>query len=115
MPTAVCSDDRVSLLWPPTAAFVIANAMMSLEDRIDNHPRGLNRVFSREERAVAGHGVTEKPLVGRFVARSLFRQVKLFLLSDEILARELDPCGKGNGRVGGEPKAQVVGSAGQRC
>src|ERR1035441_7120119 len=115
MPTAVCSDDRVSLLRPPATAFVKANAVVSLEDRIDNYPRGLNRVFSREERAVAGHGVTEKPLVGRFVARPLFRQVKLFLLSDEILARELDACGKGNGRVGREPEAQVVGTAGQRC
>jgi hypothetical protein len=37
------------------------------QDWIDHDPRGLNRVFTREERAVAGHGVVEKPLVGRFV------------------------------------------------
>ena len=75
---------------------------MGLEDRIDNYPRGLNRIFAREERTVAGHGVAKKPLVGGLVARPFFRQVKLLLLSDKLFARELDACGKGNGRVGRE-------------
>jgi hypothetical protein len=100
MPTAVRRDDRVSLLRPPAVALVQANAMMVLEDRINYYPRGLNRIFSCEERAVAGHGVAEKPFVGRFVSRPLFRQVKLFLLSDEILARDLDARGKCNSWIG---------------
>ena len=113
MPTAACRDDRASIFRPPTAAFVNVNAVMVPQDWIDHDPRGLNRVFTREQRAVTGHGVAEKPLVRRFVARPLFRQVKLLLLSDEILACELDACGKGNCRVGGDPEAQVVRSAGQ--
>jgi hypothetical protein len=110
MPTTVRRDDRVSLLRPPTAAFVGANAVMILEDRIDNCPRGLNRVFAREKGAVTSHGVAEQPLVGRFVARPNFRKVKLSLLSDEILARELHARGNSYGRVGRKPKAKVVGS-----
>jgi hypothetical protein len=39
--------------------FVRTDAVMFLEDWIDNHPGSLNRVFTSEERAVAGHGVTE--------------------------------------------------------
>src|ERR1035441_449675 len=112
MPTAVRSDDRVSVFRSPAAAFVNMNTVMVLENRIDHDPRGLNRVFSSEERAVAGHGVAKKPLVGRFVARPFFRQIKLLLLSDEIFARELDACGKGNRRIGGDPEAQVIRSAG---
>jgi hypothetical protein len=100
MPTAVRRDDRVSLLRPPGVAFVQANAVMVLEDRIDHNPRGLNRIFSREERAVAGHGVAEKPLVGRFVSRPLFRQVEFSLLSNEILACDLHARGKSNGWIG---------------
>jgi hypothetical protein len=43
--------------------------MVILEDRIDHGPGGFNCVFAREERAVAGHGVAQKPLVGRFLSR----------------------------------------------
>ena len=108
MPTAVCSDDRVSLLRSPTAAFVKVNAVMGLEDRIDHRPRGLNRVFTREERAVTGHGVAEKPLVGRFLSRLYIRKIELSLLSDEILTRKLYAGSESNSRVRRESKAKVV-------
>ena len=99
MPAAARGDDRISLFRPPTASFVRPNAVMGFEDRIDYRPCGLNRVFPREERAVAGHGVAEKPLVGRFVARPLFRHVELLLLSDEIFARELYAGSESTSRV----------------
>lgn len=89
MPTAVCRDDGISLLRPPATAFVRTNAVMVLQDRIDDHPRCLNRVFSCKQRTVAGHGVTKKPLVGRFLSRLFIRKIKLSILSDEFLTSKL--------------------------
>jgi hypothetical protein len=86
--------------------------MVCLQDWIDHGPSGLNSILTGEERAITRHGVAQKPFVGRFLSRSLFKQVELSLLADEFLSRELDASGECDGRVGGEPEAQVVGPAG---
>ena len=75
--------------------------MMVLKDWIDHRPGGLNRVLTGEKRAVAGHGVAQEPLVGRFLARLFIEQVKLALVADELLAGALDASGQGNGGAGG--------------
>jgi len=88
--------------------------VVGLKDWIDHRPGGLDRVFTGEERSIAGHGVAQKPLVGRFLYRRLFEQVEFSLVPDELLPCELDASGEGDGRAGGEPEAQVVGPAGRR-
>ena len=105
MPTSVRSDDRVSLFRPPSAAPIGTNAVVCFQDWIDHRPGGLDCVLAGEERSIAGHGVTQKPLVGRFLSRSFFEQVKLSLLPDEFLPGELYASGEGDGRAGGEPEA----------
>src|SRR5664279_5387603 len=108
MPAAVSSDDRVSVLRPPAVPFVEDSAVMGLENRIDDHPRCLNCIFTRKECAVAGHGVAKKPLVGRFLSRLFIRKIKLSLLSDKILTREFYAGSQSNSRVRRESKAEVV-------
>ena len=49
--------------------------VVGLEDWLDHRPGGLNRVLTGEERAVAGHGVRQEPLVGQFSSRLFFQQV----------------------------------------
>ena len=63
--------------------------MVCFQDWIDHRPGGLDCVLAGEERAIAGHGVAQKPLVGRFLSRSFFEQVELSLLADELLPGEL--------------------------
>ena len=75
--------------------------MVVLQDRVDHRPGGLNRVLTGEERAVAGHGVAQKPLVGRFLSRLFINQVELALVADELLACALDASGEGDGGVRG--------------
>ncbi len=84
--------------------------MVVFEDRIDYGPSGLHRVLPREECAIARHGVAQKPFVRGLLAWPLFRQVKLSLLPDEILSRQLDASREGYSRVGREPEANVVGT-----
>src|SRR5579862_186938 len=114
VPTAVCSDDRVSLFRPPAAALVRERPVVGLQDWVNHRPGGLNRVLTGEERAVAGHGVAQQPLVRRFRSRLFFGQVELSLVADELLPGALDASGEGDGRAGGEPEAQIVGPAGRR-
>jgi hypothetical protein len=86
VPTAVRSNDRVSLFRPPTAAPVGTNVVVCFQDWIDHCPGGLHRVPTGEERAIARHGVAQKPLIGRFFSWLLFEQVDFPLLADELLA-----------------------------
>src|ERR1700677_1278573 len=65
VPSAVCSDQRIGLMRPPSAAPVGASTGVLLQDRIDHRPRGFDRVFTGEERPIADHGVGQEPLVGR--------------------------------------------------
>jgi hypothetical protein len=44
---------------------------MGLEDPINNDPRGLNRIFTSEQRTVAGHGISKESLVRCFLSRPL--------------------------------------------
>ena len=111
VPAAIRSDDRVSLFRPPSAALVGASPVVGLKDWIDHRPGGLYRVFTGEERSIAGHGVAQKPLVGRFLCRPFFEQVELSLVPDELLPCDLDASGQGDGRAGGKPESQVVGPA----
>ena len=104
VPTAVRSDDRVSLFRPPTAALVGASPVVRFKDRLDHRPGGLDRVLAGEERSIAGHGVAQKPLVGRFLSRLFFEQVELSLVPDKLLPGELDARGEGDGRSLGESR-----------
>src|SRR5579862_365978 len=72
VPTAVGGDDGVSLFRAPATALVGANPMVGFKDGIDHRPSGLNRIFTGEERAIAVHGVTQKPVVGQFLIRGFF-------------------------------------------
>ena len=74
--------------------------MVGLEDRLDHRPGGLNRVLTGEERSVAGHGVAQEPLVGRFLSRLFFDQVEFSLVADELLPCALDASGEGDGGTG---------------
>src|ERR1039458_2033122 len=112
VPTAVWSDDRVSLFRPPATALIGASPVVVFKDWIDYRPGGLNRTFTGEERSIAGHGVPQKPCVGRFRCRFFFKQVELSLVPDELLPCELDASRDGDGRAGGKPEAHVVGAAG---
>src|SRR5436309_2654653 len=69
VPAAVRRDERVSFFGPPGAGLVWTNPRMSLEDAIDRGPRGLHCVLAREQCPIAGHGIAEQPLVGRFFSR----------------------------------------------
>ena len=53
VPTAVGSDDRVSLFRPPSAAPIGTNAVVCSQDWIDHRPGGLDCVLAGEERAIA--------------------------------------------------------------
>jgi hypothetical protein len=72
MPAAVRGDDRIRLFRTPAAALVRTNPVMGFEDWIDHRPSSFHRIFPCEERAVAGHGIAQKSLVGRFLSRPLF-------------------------------------------
>ena len=74
---------------PQLSAPVGSNPVVRLKDWIDHRPGGLDRVLTGEERSIAGHGVAQKPLVGRFLSRLFFEQVELSLLPDELLPCEL--------------------------
>jgi hypothetical protein len=87
---------------------------VAIKDRVDHCPGGFNRILTGEERAIASHGISQKPLVRRFLSRLLFNQVELSLVADELLPSALDARGEGDGRVGREPEAQIIGSSGHR-
>jgi hypothetical protein len=74
--------------------------VVGLKDWIDHGPSGLNRTFTGEERSVAGHGVAQKPFVGRFRCRVFFKQVELSLVPDELLPCELDASGEAMAALG---------------
>ena len=73
---------------------------MVFKDRVDYRPGGLNRVFTGEQRAIAGHRVGQKPLVGRLLSGLLFEQVELSLVADEVLASALDASRERDGGAG---------------
>src|SRR5579872_5816171 len=85
-----------------------------LKDWIDHRPSGLNRVFTGEERSVTSHGVAQEPLVGGFLSRLFFGQVKFSLVTDELLPCALDASGEGHGGNWGEQESQVVGPSCRR-
>jgi len=109
MPTSVCRNQRISLFRPPAAGLVGVNPVVLFEDRIDHRPGGLNRILAGKKRAIAGHGGTQQPLVGRFLSRLFIQQVELALVADELLASALDARGKGNSGVGRKPEAKIIG------
>ena len=43
--------------------------MVRLKDRLDDSPGRLDRILTGEYRSIAGHGICQKPLVGRFLSR----------------------------------------------
>jgi hypothetical protein len=87
---------------------------MGLKNWIDHRPGGLNRILAAEERSVAGHGITQKPFVGRLFSTLFVDQVEFSLIADELFACALDASGEGNGGTGGDLKSDIVGPAGRR-
>jgi len=85
-----------------------------IKDRFDHRPGSLNRILTGEERAVAGHGVSQEPLVGCFLSRLFFAQIKFSLVTYKLLPCALDASGKCNGGIGGDVEAQIVGPSGRR-
>jgi hypothetical protein len=71
--------------------------VVGLKDWIDHGPGGLNCVLTGKKRSIADHGVAQKPLVRRFLPVLFFEQVELPLVPDELLPRELDASGEGDG------------------
>jgi hypothetical protein len=78
---------------------------MGLKNGIDDRPGGLNRILAAEERSVAGHGIAQKPLVGRLFSRLFVDQVEFPLIADELLACALNASGEGNGGIRGDLKS----------
>src|SRR5664279_6650588 len=64
VPTAVRSDNRVSLFRPPTSAPVGASLVVPLKDRVNYRPGGFHRVLASEECSIAAQGVAQEPPVG---------------------------------------------------
>jgi len=89
----------VSASFGPNCGVCKGARVMGLEDRIDNRPRCLNRISRVKSAPSPAMASPRKPLVGRFVARPLFRHVELLLLSDEIFARELYAGSESTSRV----------------
>src|SRR5271170_8528702 len=114
MPAVAFGDNFISFFWSPTAALIRANQMVVLKDSVYHFPCGLNRIFTGEERSIAGHSVAEEPFVGRFRAQEFFEQVEFPLVADEFLPDALDASGEGNSRFGGKLEAQIVGPADRR-
>ena len=73
--------------------------MMAFKDGIDHRPGSLNRVLTGEERSVTVHGVSQKPLVGRFLSWLLFNQGEFLLVADALLAGRFSSR-EGDGGVG---------------
>ena len=67
MPSAIGSNERISLFWPPAFAPIWANPMVIFEDRFDHRPGSLDGVFTREESTISDH-YAEWPLVRRFLS-----------------------------------------------
>ena len=86
VPLTIRSKEPIGVFWSPTAARIGPNPSVFLEDRIDYHPRRFDRVFTGEQRAVADHRVAQEPLVGGFLSRLFFNQVKFALIADIFLA-----------------------------
>jgi len=59
VPTAVRSDNRVSLFRPPTSAPVRAALAAPLQDWVDHRPGGFHRILTSEECSIAGQGVAQ--------------------------------------------------------
>src|SRR5664280_3803 len=114
VPTAVRSDNHVSLFRPPTSTPVGTSLVVPLKDWVNYRPGGFHRVLTSEECSIAAQGVAQEPLVGRFLPRLFLEQVEFSLLPDELLPGDLDASCDGDGRVGGNPEAQVVGRARRR-
>lgn len=75
--------------------------MVVIKDWIDRGPGSLHGILTGEERAIAGHGVAQKPLVGRFFSRPFINQKEFTLVADELLSRALDAGSQGHGGVRG--------------
>jgi len=93
------------LFRPPGAAFVRANAMMMREHRIDHHPSGFNRVFACEQRRRLPP--SHRPIGARMASprrACCSSMLKLFLLTDEFLARKLHARGDSHSRIRRKPK-----------
>jgi hypothetical protein len=72
MPPAVRSNDRISRFRTPRVSLVRVDPVVTFEHWIDRSPSGFHSVFSREECAVAGHGVSQEPFVRSFFTGHFF-------------------------------------------
>src|SRR5215213_8842706 len=87
--------------WAPSAR-------VSRQHRVNHCPSRLDRVLAAKERAVTCHCISQKPLVGRLLARLFLNQKEILLFAHKFLSFALDPRRERNGRLGRKSKAQIV-------
>ena len=75
---SVCRNEHVSLFRLSAAGLVGASTVVGFKNRIDHRPGGLNRILAGEECPVAGHGITQEPLVEGFLSLLFIQQVVAF-------------------------------------
>ena len=85
--------------------------MVGIKNWLNHRPSGLNCFLTSEECAVAGHGIAQQPLIGRFFTRLLFDQIEFSLVAEELLSCTLDASGQRDGGTGGKPESQVIRTA----
>ncbi len=80
-----------------------------VEDRVDDAPLCFHHVLAGEERGVALHGVTEETLVRADLADDIADGQELHVLAAHRFAGHLRTHPHGDGHVGAEAEADVVG------
>src|SRR6185437_16916415 len=79
----VARQQHLRLRRTPGARLVaVDRRRVGAQYRIDDGPRGLDGVLTREQRGIARHRVTDQPLVGPALSRVLVAHRELDLLAD---------------------------------
>src|SRR6266540_188120 len=108
VPAFLVGDDCTRWGGTPSARLVFFDRSETAEYRVDHAPRRLDNVVAGEERGVAANGITQQPLVGRFLAGNDMSGDELHGVSHHVLARPLDPCPCRDHHLGAQTKTKVV-------
>src|SRR5439155_22159230 len=79
--------DGVGLRRAPTTRFIELDGVARLQCRVDNLPRGFDRIFSRKQGAVTANGVADKPFVRIHHLALLVAAVEFDAVPDQRRAR----------------------------
>jgi hypothetical protein len=71
--------------------------VVRLKDWVHHRPGGFHRLLTSEEGSIAGQGVAQEAIVGRFLSRLFLKQVELALLPDKLLPCDFDASCDGDG------------------